>query len=139
MLTFTVPGQPQGKGRARASMRNGRIHMHTPEKTAAYENRVALFGVQAMAAAGMKPMGGPLRLTVAAVFAVPASWSKAKRAAALAGQGHTSKPDIDNVVKAVADGLNGVAWADDSQVCAIACRKTYGAEPGLTVTVEQAE
>ena len=28
----------------------------------------------------------------------------------------TVKPDADNVAKAVLDALNGVAWADDSQV-----------------------
>lgn len=35
----------------------------------------------------------------------------------------TLKPDIDNVVKLVMDGLNGAAWVDDSQVIDIhACK-----------------
>lgn len=33
------------------------------------------------------------------------------------------RPDVDNVAKAVLDALNGVAYADDSQVVRLACRK----------------
>ena len=30
---------------------------------------------------------------------------------------HSSKPDRDNLDKAVMDALKGLAWIDDSQVC----------------------
>jgi Holliday junction resolvase RusA-like endonuclease len=49
--------------------------------------------------------------------AVPASGSKKKQRAALAGEIFpTTKPDKDNVIKAVYDGCNGVLWRDDVQV-----------------------
>ena len=35
----------------------------------------------------------------------------------------TQRPDIDNILKAVLDGLNGVAYEDDSQVVRVTCRK----------------
>ena len=35
------------------------------------------------------------------------------------------KPDIDNVMKAILDGLNGMAYSDDSQVVDISCSKCY--------------
>ena len=44
LLHFTVPGVPQGKGRARFG--NGRTY--TPAKTVAYEGLIALAGQQAM-------------------------------------------------------------------------------------------
>ena len=43
-----------------------------------------------------------------------------------------TKPDIDNVIKCVMDGLNGVAYADDRQVTLIVAEKVdrqeYGGE-----------
>ena len=44
---------------------------------------------------------------------------------------HSKKPDIDNLAKAVMDGLNGVAWSDDSKVIKLQCEKKYcGVELG---------
>lgn len=37
----------------------------------------------------------------------------------------TTKPDIDNIIKAVLDGLNGVAFKDDKQVTSIKATKFY--------------
>lgn len=36
---------------------------------------------------------------------------------------HTKKPDADNVLKAVLDALNGLAWVDDAQVFSATVRK----------------
>lgn len=38
-------------------------------------------------------------------------------------QPFTLKPDVDNVIKAVLDGLNGVAFVDDKQVVFVSCKK----------------
>jgi Holliday junction resolvase RusA-like endonuclease len=35
----------------------------------------------------------------------------------------TTKPDLDNLAKAVMDLLNDVAWVDDAQVCKIVLSK----------------
>lgn len=42
----------------------------------------------------------------------------------------TVKPDVDNVLKAVMDGLNGVAYKDDSQVVMTTAVK-YDRQPGI--------
>lgn len=38
-------------------------------------------------------------------------------------QPFTLKPDVDNIIKAVMDGLNGVAFLDDKQVVFVSCKK----------------
>ncbi len=45
------------------------------------------------------------------------------------------KPDIDNVVKAVLDALNGVAYRDDTQVIELHVRKSYSEKPRVEVCI----
>lgn len=48
------------------------------------------------------------------------------------------KPDIDNILKIVLDGLNGVAYADDKQVIEVRCRKFYSVSSGyLKISVSE--
>lgn len=134
MLTFTVPGTPIGKGRARATIAGGHARMYTPEKTVSYEGLVAHSAQVAMAGAPL--IDGPASVLLEIVCQVPASWSQKKRRAALNGTVYpTTKPDIDNVEKAIFDGLNGVVWRDDVQVVEVAKRKRYGDVPGVSVTI----
>lgn len=134
MIEIRVPGQPQGKGRARFAKIGGHMRAYTPEKTVAYESLIALAAVDAMK--GCEQIAGPVDLRIAAVFQMPKSWSQKKRLAALlAPEWHTGKPDGDNILKAVGDGLNGIVWRDDAQVARCSISKAYGENPGLTVTV----
>jgi Holliday junction resolvase RusA-like endonuclease len=133
-LAFSVPGEPQGKGRAKIVKIAGFSRMATPAKTVAYEGLIAHAAQLAMR--GAAPFAGDCRLEVNMVCSVPASWSGKKRAQALAGGIRPAKkPDADNVVKAVCDGLNGVVWRDDVQAVEGAWRKAYGETPGLHVRV----
>lgn len=147
-IVFTVPGQPQGKGRARHADRFRRdaktgqkvryTATITPEKTVAYEGLIAHAGALAMQ--GRAPMEGPMAVTLDIRLQVPTSWSKRKQAQALAGiVWPTTKPDIDNVEKAVFDGLNGVAWKDDVQVVNVVKGKRYAVTPGLYVEISPIE
>lgn len=130
-IRISVPGTPQGKGRARFG--NGRTY--TPAKTVAYEGLIALAGEQVMGA--IDKFEGPVFLTVTATFDIPKSRAK-KIGTAMAGgiAWHTAKPDQDNILKAVGDGLNGIVWKDDSQIAFAKCMKMYGEKPGLDILVE---
>lgn len=133
-VAFVVPGEPQGKGRARVGKVGGHARMFTPSKTIAYEGLIALAARQSMG--GLPMLEGACAIEVTAVCGVPASWSKKKRAEALAGALRpTKKPDSDNVLKAVCDGINGVVWADDVQAVDSRVRKVYGERPELRVVV----
>lgn len=133
-VEFHVPGPAVGKGRPRIGKVDSHARMFTPAKTVNYETLVAMSAQQAMAGAPL--IDGPALVDLFIDCQVPASWSKKKQAAALAGTVlPTTKPDIDNVVKAIFDAINGVVWKDDVQCCSVAVAKRYSATPGVRVKV----
>ena len=127
-VTFTIPGKPFAKQRPRAT-RMGRVY--TPAETVSFERTVGMIANPHFP----QPIDGPVRLTVVATFAPPASWSK-KKTAAMLHRPHTQRPDIDNCVKAVADGLNRIAWADDGQVAEIVAKKVWGSVEQTVVHID---
>lgn len=134
MLSFTIPGAPRGKGRPRATRFGKGVRLYTDAKTASYESLVALAAQAALA--GRDPLSGPLCMSVLVKLQVPASASKRARADMLEGRHPpTKKPDLDNVVKSVLDGCNGVAFGDDAQVCWINAGKIYAERPGVDVVI----
>ena len=46
----------------------------------------------------------------------------------------TTKPDLDNIVKAL-DGMNGIVVVDDSQIVKLTATKQYSEIPQLIVSV----
>jgi Holliday junction resolvase RusA-like endonuclease len=143
-VSFIIPGQPQGKGRPRIVKIGGFSRMATPKETVAYEGLIALAAQTALA--GRPMLDGPVAMRLVLHCQVPASWSGKKQREALAGEHMpTTKPDADNVLKAVCDGCNGVLWRDDVQVVELTLSKRYAATPcvrveawPLGVAVEQA-
>lgn len=49
----------------------------------------------------------------------------------------SKKPDVDNIIKIVLDGLNGIAYDDDKQVVYASCKKMYGTAGEIWVCVEE--
>ncbi len=130
---FTVPGKPMGKQRPYFVRKTGAAF--TPDKTANYENLISLAFSEKYP--DHVPTADPVTLSVCAVFPITKSWPKWKKIKAEEGKIHPGKPDIDNILKVVQDGLNNVAWSDDSQVFKIRdTEKRYGDRPGLTVLIE---
>lgn len=78
------------------------------------------------------PKDTPIGLKIDFFFEVPKSWSKAKKDSA---KWHTLKPDADNLSKSVKDALNGILYADDSQVCWMQVRKQYASEFGILIEI----
>lgn len=141
MIVVELLGDPVAKGRPRFSVgrtRGGRqfVNIYTPAKTRAYERAMAWAGKVAMA--GQKPLLGPLKVTVTAFFAVPASWPAKKRDAALAGVIRpTGKPDVENCCKSATDGLNGIVYRDDAQIVDQRGIKLYAELPRIKVEIEE--
>lgn len=144
IIEFFVPGEPVGKGRHRAVSRKRRdkstgkmgsyIAHITPDKTEEYEQLVANTGCEAMRACQL--FEGPVLVELYMGLSIPKSMSKKRKAQALGGLLFpTKKPDMDNVIKAIFDGLNGVVWVDDVQVVDSVVRKRYAEVPGVKVRV----
>ena len=135
-ITFTVPGNPVGKGRAKAARRGKFITMYTPAKTVNYEGLVAHAAHIAMA--GRSLIAGAVSVELDIRLQIPASWSKKKQLQAAEGLIPASKkPDIDNCEKAIFDGMNSVVWVDDVQVVKVSKRKRYAETPGVVVIVRE--
>ncbi|KAA9151000.1 RusA family crossover junction endodeoxyribonuclease [Delftia sp. BR1] len=135
MITFTVPGQPVGKGRPRIGKVGQHARMFTPAKTVSYEGLVA--HAASIAMGGRPLLGGAMDVHLFIKFQVPASWSLKKQQQALAGEIlPMTKPDIDNIEKAIYDAINGVVWKDDVQVVDVVKTKRYAAAPGVVVTIK---
>ena len=125
-MWFEIPGKPVPKQRPRVV--NG--HAFTPDKTKDFE---ALVAMQYKLANGKK-LTGPVAVSVAVWYEIPQSWTKKRKAEELL-KPHTQKPDLDNVVKSVLDGLTGVAWEDDAQVSRISASKYWYDKPTKTTVV----
>lgn len=133
VITFTVPGEPVGKGRPRFVRATGRTY--TPEKTANFETLVRL-EYHNQCGDHRFPDDAQLGMRVEAFFSIPKSKpKKMQKDMELGVVRHTHKPDTDNVLKAVADALNQVAYRDDSAVSYVEVSKKYSRNPETRVTI----
>lgn len=133
-LSFRVPGEAVAKGRGRAMVGNGRVRVYTPSKTRGYENLVRTIAGDAMGAS--PPFSGAIGVDVTVVLPIPKSFSKRKQAAAYFGDLlPVKRPDIDNLCKSVLDGMNGIVFLDDAQICRLQVTKLYGRISGAAVRV----
>lgn len=138
VIQFTIPGEPQGKARARTfySVSRSRTVSVTPEKTVMYENLIKQCAYNEMTDAGDFWLSEPLSIRVVAYYGVPKSTTKSKRLAMLDGNIRpTKKPDADNVLKVVVDALNGVLYKDDTQIVNAQVQKFYSDTPRVEVWI----
>ena len=107
-LTFCVPGVAHAWSRTRLAFDGlGRVRPFNTAPMTDYGHQVATAAALAAKAQGwrMVPQGVPVTLSVTAYLPIPPSTSK-RKAAAMVGQKHAQKPDLENVAyKLIADVL----------------------------------
>lgn len=136
-VSMALPFEPTPKGRPIFKARYNKFLAITPPKTKAFEMQVAFY-YRGAADGYTFPKGTPITVSIEFGMRIPASTSKKRREAMLRGEiHHVIKPDIDNLTKAVLDGLNGVAWYDDSQITELHVFKRYVQSPNIYITIHE--
>lgn len=135
-----IQGNPVGKGRPRFDSRSGRAY--TPGRSRSYEQTVRMEFEQQNP--DWAPTEEPVKVYIRCAYTVPKSWTKRQRLLVWLRDPlaiwKKTKPDLDNIIKSILDGLNGVAWKDDSQICVISAQKFYDQwQDEVTVNIEVPE
>ena len=119
-MRIFIPGEPVAQPRPKVSTRGGfaRAYVDKKHPIHAYKEAIRLAYVNA----GGGILKGPIRVNIDCWFARPKGHS-IKRS--MASEPKVTKPDADNLGKAILDALNGIAYEDDSQVYSLAVRKWY--------------
>ena len=133
---FTIPGKPHGKGRPRF-IRKGPLagKAYTDKKTEVYENLIALAAANAWSG---DPLDSPVSLEIIIVLGIPKGFSKKRAQEAVSGHIEPAKkPDVDNVLKSVMDGIEGIVYKRDAQVVQVRVQKKYGVREEVRVLVEE--
>jgi Holliday junction resolvase RusA-like endonuclease len=131
--TFSVPGEAKPWHPPKVVYRKnaGRPIAIADTTTVDYKNRVQVYATQSGVPFIQE---GPVALTIRFVRQYPKTMSGKKREYAQP----VTRPDWDNLSKAVCDALNGVAYRDDSQLVDVHVSKSYGDEPKTVITLSSA-
>ena len=137
-VKFTVMGPPKGKGRPRFQRIGNFTKVSTPPDTVNYENLVKIeYEMQCdKYYFDMKELG----IKITSYYPIAKSTSKKKKEKMLTGEiNPTKKPDCDNVLKIIADSLNGIAYHDDAQIIEATIVKRFAEEPRTEIEIYDLE
>ena len=129
-LTFRAYGVPKGQPRIKAYVRGRHAGVYTPDTANAWKMEVRDAALRAIPN-GSATITGPV--AVALTFWMPRPKSHLRKDGTVkpsAPEGHTQKPDVDNLAKAVLDVLTDLrAWEDDAQVHSLSITREWVANP----------
>ncbi len=132
VISFVVDGTPVAQPRHRATARGGFVHHYLPTEHPihAYKQSIAIKASEQNVAT----IEGAIRLDLLFSFLHP------KRNKNHKAQFKISKPDLDNLEKAVMDSLtdSGI-WCDDAQVVEKHSAKIFGDTQGTCITIRAIE
>lgn len=134
-ITFTVIGEPKGKGRPRFRNLGKFVQTYTDKDTVNYENLVKM-SYRTKCQQMMFLADEMVECEINAFYSIPKATSKKKHQLMLDRiLRPTKKPDLDNLQKSLFDGLNKVAFQDDTQIVSIVCNKYYSDSPRVEITL----
>ena len=137
MITFFAIGNPKATPRPKAARIGGFTRIYTPGTA---DDWKMIVRHECGRVWDHRQIEGPIALTLEFFFDRPANHTGKKGLKPWAPSFHTSKPDVDNLAKAIMDALTNLGvWKDDSQVADLIVRKLYrnqnGAQ-GCRVTIK---
>jgi Holliday junction resolvase RusA-like endonuclease len=119
-MKIFIPGEPIAQPRVKVSTKGGfaRAYTERDHPIHAYKQAIRLAYVNV----GGELLEGPVSIRIVCLFERPKSHSKKRRQYT---EPKTTKPDLDNVGKAILDALNEIAYNDDGQVFMLTVEKWY--------------
>ena len=130
MINFLVKTRPKPQQRHRS---NGRFQYDPSSKDKKD------FLLQAKQFAPAKPITKDIELSITFCYRRPKNHYRSKNKELILKDDapfyKSSKADLDNLVKFVADSLNGIFYKDDSQIVSIYASKVWGAEDYVFVKI----
>jgi Holliday junction resolvase RusA-like endonuclease len=132
-LVATVLGVPKSQVRHRHT-RSG--HTYDPS---AKDKKDFIYKMTTSEKELKKPFTGQISLMIRFTFPWPKKWYRTgKYADQLKDKhpiAHTTKPDIDNLLKFVLDSGNKILWKDDCLIRQVQMKKIYGPSPSTIITI----
>jgi len=122
MISFKVNGVPVPQGSMKVI--NGRV-LHSQGSALAVWR--SIIGWEAKLA-GARIHKNPVRIKI--IFIMPRPKTVKREYPSVA-------PDLDKLIRAVLDGLTGIAYEDDGQVVEIQAHKIYGGSVGAEILLEE--
>ena len=111
----------------KVSARGGRVRFYDPPEVAAMKAKLESRLARHRPA---EPLRGPVRLEVKWLFPVGGGH--------LDGDWRDTRPDTDNLQKALKDVMTGLGfWGDDAQVASELAEKFWAAQPGVYVMARE--
>lgn len=139
-VQFFAHGDPKGQPRARACIRGKHAGVYDPGTANAWKHAVADAWREVCRAESVEPLASAVALSLTFHFRRPASHlRKDGSLKPSAPVHHTSKPDADNLAKAVMDELTRLgAWTDDKLVCRLVVERKWAALlPGCSISIRE--
>lgn len=129
-IALVIAGRPMAK----EAPRSGGGRFYKPRRTSDFERQVR--DEARLVMRGYRPFAGPVGIEIVHYRKLLKRFSRAERAAALAGEIlPDTKPDGDNIEKSVFDGLKTVVFEDDAQLCWKTHIKLFGESERVEVRV----
>ena len=105
-------------------------HFYTPTRSSHVETIIGFEGRKAMQ--GRAAFTGPVFCRICVFRKIPTSWSRKKTEMALKGIIlPQTKPDIDNQIKTLFDGLKDIIYTDDNQIASKLVVRRYASHEGF--------
>ena len=138
-IQFFVEGIPKAQPRPRAAHHKGHVRVYDPGTAEGWKGRIAM---QAIHCRPEFPHLGAVSIELTFQMPRPKNhFGTGKNTGELKDSSpfkHLSKPDIDNLEKAVLDELTMLGfWRDDSQITDLGSRKRYTkGKPGVVIQID---
>ena len=136
MIAFTIPGKPKALKRHRYSAKLGRSYDPSSKDKKQIWLQIAKYKPK-------QPFKGSIYLKVVFYMPRPQSHFRTGKYKHLLKDKfkdiihHTFTPDLDNLVKMIADIIQPQMIQDDSQICMLQAEKIYSTEPKTEIIIQE--